>query len=93
MSLYSPKGPFSIKLHDPTWVKKRYSIFLRDNFRCVNCGFRRKIEVHHRQYHFSNLRNNYLDPWEYDNTLLITLCKRCNNAGRRKYVIPIIFIN
>lgn len=93
MSLYSKKGPFSRKLYDPRWLNKRYEILLRDNFRCVNCDFKRKIEVHHRQYHFSKLRNNYVDPWEYDNSLLITLCKRCNHAGSRKYVVPVIFVN
>lgn len=59
------------KLSDPRWQKKRLLIFQRDNFTCQNskCGNNEiELQVHHLEY----LGN--LEPWEYSDDMLITLC-------------------
>lgn len=62
---------YSEKLTDPRWQKKRLEILNRDNWTCTKCGEKNDtLHVHHFQYHG--------EPWEIDNSLLVTLCKRCH---------------
>lgn len=62
------------KLKDPRWQKKRLEILSRDNFKCKKCGDEEStLHVHHYVY----LKG--LDPWEYKNRDLDTLCKDCHN--------------
>ena len=64
---------YSEKLKDPRWQKKRLKILNRDNFTCRHCGDKEKtLHVHHKMY-FS------VEPWEYEDFLLITLCKDCHD--------------
>lgn len=45
----------------------------RDGFKCNCCGNKEKqLHVHHRTY------LNGLKPWEYDDSLLTTLCDDCH---------------
>jgi 5-methylcytosine-specific restriction endonuclease McrA len=81
---------YSEKLLDPRWKRKRFDIISRDDFKCVICNYRGKLHVHHRQYHFSEINNSFINPWEYEDHLLITLCKWCHKKGHKMYVIPII---
>lgn len=61
------------KLRSPLWQKKRLEIFQRDNFSCQNCGNTElTLQVHHVEYLGS------LDPWEYPNDMLKTLCEPCH---------------
>lgn len=71
------------KLLDPRWQKKRLAVFNRDNFTCQNkkCGnAERTLHVHHLAY----LGN--LEPWEYPDDMLLTLCDTCHEKekGREK---------
>lgn len=71
------------KLLDPRWQKKRLAVFNRDNFTCQNkkCGnTERTLHVHHLAY----LGN--LEPWEYPDDMLLTLCDTCHEKekGREK---------
>ena len=60
------------KLLDPRWQKKRLKILDRDDFTCQCCGDNtRTLNVHHKSY----LNNN---PWDIDNTELITYCSDCH---------------
>lgn len=61
------------KLKDPRWQKKRLKIFERDDFTCQFCGSKNKtLNIHHLSY------KNGIEPWEYDDDLLITLCEQCH---------------
>lgn len=65
---------YSDLLHTAEWRNKRERILKRDNYRCVYCGRRHvKLHVHHKYY--SAYPNGVLvDPWNYPDDALITLC-------------------
>lgn len=66
------KKTYAEKLRDPRWQKKRLEIFARDNFTCKVCGDdKNTLHVHHKEY-------NGCEPWEYDNSLLDTICADCH---------------
>lgn len=63
---------YSEKLKDPRWQKKRLEILNRDNFTCVECGSDLDtLHIHHIAY-------INCDPWDIDNSLLLTLCEECH---------------
>ena len=62
---------YSEKLKDPRWQGKRLEIIKRDGNKCVFCGETNKLEVHHGYYETG------LEPWEYDDETLHTLCNEC----------------
>src|SRR5574340_1716961 len=67
------KSAYSNKLRNPLWQKKRLEILQRDNFTCRLCGEKEtELHVHHDEY------INGLQPWEYENYKLKTLCKHCH---------------
>lgn len=64
---------YAEKLLDPRWQKKRLEVFSRDSFMCQECGAEGKtLHLHHKYY----LRDK--EPWEYDNSFLVTLCCDCH---------------
>lgn len=64
---------YAEKLKHPKWQRKRLEILSRDNFKCRLCGDEEtELHVHHKEYH------NGCEPWEYENSLLVTLCKHCH---------------
>jgi len=64
---------YSEKLKDPRWQKKRLEIFERDDWTCIICGDDKStLNVHHTYYDYK------LNPWEYKNIQLKTLCRRCH---------------
>lgn len=68
-----PETEYSTKLKDPRWQKKRLEIFERDGWECQLCGDKDStLVVHHRDY----LRDK--EPWDYPNSLLVTLCEDCH---------------
>jgi hypothetical protein len=65
------------KLQDPRWQKKRLEIFARDDFECQKCGRdNQTLVVHHRKYLSGR------EPWEYENNLLLTMCRECHEAEK-----------
>jgi len=67
--------PYSEKLKDPRWQKKRLEIFERDAWTCRLCSSTKKtLCVHHKKYSYGK------NPWEYDNEDLITYCEECHRA-------------
>lgn len=67
------KKDYSDVLKSPKWQKKRLEIMSRDKFTCKKCGdTETELHIHHKEYINGN------DPWDYDNKLLITLCKDCH---------------
>lgn len=59
------------KLKDPRWQKKRLEILKRDAWCCQVCNDTKStLHVHHLFY------KDNLDPWDYDDKDLITLCDK-----------------
>jgi hypothetical protein len=68
---------YAEKLKDPRWQKKRLEIFERDKWTCQACGdTTQTLNVHHRFY------KSGLDPWEYNEVDLVTLCDNCHGIER-----------
>lgn len=65
---------YAEKFKDPRWQRKRLEIFQRDEFTCQSCISRDKtLNVHHAFY------TGYgVDPWDYPNEILFTLCDDCH---------------
>lgn len=76
-------------LQRPEWKIKRNAILRRDSFRCRNCQGTNGLQVHHRQYHRFKATGMFKQPWNYDNRLLITLCRECHQIGHQSYSIPV----
>ncbi|MET3980410.1 5-methylcytosine-specific restriction endonuclease McrA [Mucilaginibacter sp. UYP25] len=81
-------GSYGELLFDERWRIKRRTILQRDGNQCVICFSREHLQVHHRQYHFVKEISQFKVPWDYDDSLLITLCKKCHNRGHSKYKVP-----
>ena len=59
------------KLKDPRWQRKRLEILKRDAWCCQVCNDAKStLHVHHLFY------KNNLDPWDYNDKDLITLCDK-----------------
>ena len=70
---------YSDDLTSPLWQKKRLEIMQRDGWRCQMCGTdKNSLMVHHLYYEPDK------KPHEYDNEVLITLCKDCHDATHRE---------
>ena len=76
------KNKYQDMLRHPLWLKKREEILQRDRYRCVRCGRKRYLRVHHLQYHTNKA------PWEYDNKDLSTVCDICHSAMHWKEMPP-----
>lgn len=69
----SDSKPYWEKLKDPRWQKKRLDILNRDEFACLDCGDTEStLHVHHCLY------RRGLEPWEYEDRELRTLCESCH---------------
>lgn len=71
------------KLKDPRWQQKRLRIFERDGWACRNCGNKDDtLHVHHLYY-------LDVEPWEYQDFALHTMCAPCheNSHGDKRYAI------
>jgi hypothetical protein len=67
------KRTYAEKLKDPRWQKLRLKVLERDGWRCTHCDdAATTLHVHHKLY----LRGR--EPWDYDPSLLCTLCEPCH---------------
>lgn len=67
------KKTYAEKLRDPRWQKRRLEILDKAKFHCLNCDSTDKeLHVHHLLYERGK------DPWEYEDKLLLPLCKDCH---------------
>lgn len=81
------------KLFDLRWKNKRKQILDRDSNKCKICGKSEgKLHVHHKQYHFIKRLQIHVDPWDYDNKLMIAVCESCHSRGHYRYKVPIKYI-
>lgn len=65
--------PYSKKLRDPKWQRKRLEILQRDGFSCRDCG-RGDMELHIEHAYYVN----GLNPWDYEDRCLRSLCSDCH---------------
>ena len=73
---------YAEKLKDPRWQKKRLEILNRDEFTCRKCKSKENtLHIHHLFYYD---RECEIEPWDYDNTVLITLCCDCHELIREE---------
>ena len=87
------KVHYAEKLFDPRWIEKKKQILNRDNNKCVICGKSEgKLHIHHKQYHFIKRLQIHVEPWNYDNKLLITLYESCHSRGHYRYKVPVKYI-
>ena len=64
---------YSDKLKSPKWQRRRLEIMKRDKFKCKKCGDEETtLNVHHKIY------KKGVEPWEYENSELVTLCEHCH---------------
>ena len=80
---------YSDLLNTEEWRNKRLKIIKRDNYRCVYCGRQHaKLHVHHKYY--SAYPNGVLvDPWNYPDDALITLCAYCHQRVHARKKIKV----
>jgi 5-methylcytosine-specific restriction endonuclease McrA len=73
------------KLNDPRWNKKHDQILKRDFFQCTVCGSKTNLQVHHTFYY-----KRYIDPWQYPDKSLLTVCRSCHKEwheyNENKYI-------
>ena len=81
------------KLFDQRWLEKRRKILARDNNKCVICGKSEgQMQVHHKQYHFIKRLETHVEPWKYNDNLLVTLCESCHRRGHYRYKVPVKYL-
>lgn len=85
-------GSYGALLFDERWKVFRKKILQRDHNQCTICKEKNELQAHHKQYHFSELKKTFKDPWDYPEKLLTTLCKNCHQKGHQKFKVPIKFI-
>ena len=68
MSQISKK--YSDYLKSRSWKEKRREVLVRDCFKCVDCGAKSSLDVHH--LHYRNIFNERLED-------LITVCRACHD--------------
>lgn len=77
------ESEYSQKLKDPRWQKKRLEIMQRDDWTCQRCYWTEDtLVVHHKTY----LKGK--NPWEYPDSLLITLCEDCHTV---EHFLPLYY--
>lgn len=79
--------PYSFLLERREWGIKRLRILARDKYTCKGCGRHESdgiaLQVHHKHYIYD------LDPWEYKDSELVTLCESCHSYIHSHYEVPI----
>lgn len=75
-------------LQTKEWENKRIKILDRDHHRCAYCGNIYHLHVHHKYY--SAYPNGVLvDPWNYPDDALITLCSYCHQRVHARKKIKV----
>lgn len=71
--------PYSIKLRDPRWQRKKSTVMIRDNFQCQICeSTDHTLNVHHLAY-----APYGFEPWDVPDSALLTLCEECHENEER----------
>lgn len=77
-------------LHTPEWESKRNTILNRDGHKCAYCSKTHNLQVHHKYYSkYPNGRK--VEPWNYPDEALITLCDDCHKRVHSKKKIKVYY--
>lgn len=90
MSKNPTKKPlsYSEKLKDPRWQRKRLQILERDEWACQGCGETMEaLHIHHIDH------KKGCDPWDYDDSELITFCGKCHKWEHKLITIRNFFLH
>ena len=77
-------------LKSPRWLDKRNIILERDHYKCCYCGSTYKLQVHHK-YYSKYPNGKKVDPWNYSNDALITLCDKCHKKVHQRKTIKVYY--
>lgn len=77
-------GNYYAQLKDKRWFKKRDKILKRDKYACTCCGSKEDLQVHHTFYY-----KHMVNPWEYPNNSLLTLCNECHTNYHNTHELTI----
>jgi len=70
--------PYSEKLRDPRWQKKRLEKMQAAQWKCEICSDdSEELQVHHTEY-VKRYNGDFVDPWQYELNDLKCLCKTCH---------------
>jgi len=72
---------YSKSLKSRKWKTKRKRIIFRDGNKCTNCGSNENLCVHHIYYYKEKVQ-----PWDYPDDALITLCEDCHSILHSKFI-------
>lgn len=87
--LNTGKRRYRSLLNEDLWYQCRKKILRRDGYACRNCGSSEQLQVHHIQYHVYVDTGLWKDPWDYDDKLLVTLCRKCHKLGHLQHKVPV----
>lgn len=87
---FHSKKSYEELLQTKEWKEKRDSIIKRDNYKCVFCGSPYNLQVHHK-YYSKYPNNRFVDPWNYPDDALITLCDNCHHKVHNKNNIKVYY--
>ena len=73
-------------LKSDKWRSRRKEILNRDNHKCCWCGSSKYLQVHHRYYELYP-DDSFVEPWDYPDNALMTLCKECHEKAHKLYKI------
>ena len=97
ISEYSPKSnkeekpkSYSDLLKCSEWQEKRQEILKRDNYKCCYCGSTDKLCVHHK-YYLQYPNHEKVEPWNYPDDALITLCNKCHYKVHKRKPIKVYY--
>lgn len=74
----------------PQWKDKRRSILERDEYKCKYCGSKRLLEVHYK-YYLKYPNHSMVEPWDYNDDALITLCDCCHKRVHQNKTIKVYY--
>ncbi len=92
MKPFANLDDYSQSLSDLRWKQKAEIIKNRDGNKCRICSSTYHLNVHHRAYLFIKKYQSFLVPWNYPDSILITLCKECHDKGHLQMKVPIKYI-
>ena len=97
---YDRPWAYREKLGTPQWFRRRQQILMRDKYTCRKCdwphapaGWRLAADPEHPFHDPSGLEIHHLyykrtlQPWEYSDLALITLCDQCHQAEEKERTI------
>jgi len=75
---YDMYKPYKEYLKSDRWKKLRKIVLNRDNNKCIVCGTRYNLQVHH--LHYKGIYENM----DFKTDQLVTLCKKCHDIEHSK---------